>query len=36
VGFLQATVSFGLARDELRDGLMQYLQDVVHADKAAQ
>ncbi|WP_322867318.1 UTP--glucose-1-phosphate uridylyltransferase GalU [Aquicoccus sp. G2-2] len=35
-GFLQATVSFGLARDELRDGLMEYLQDVVHADKAAQ
>ncbi|UYV37419.1 UTP--glucose-1-phosphate uridylyltransferase GalU [Rhodobacteraceae bacterium D3-12] len=35
-GFLQATVSFGLAREELRDGLMDYLQDVVHADKAAQ
>jgi UTP--glucose-1-phosphate uridylyltransferase len=35
-GFLQATVSFGLARDDLHDGLMEYLQDVVHADKAAQ
>jgi len=35
-GFLQATVSFGLARDDLRDSLMAYLQDVVHADKAAQ
>ena len=35
-GFLQATVSFGLAREELRDGLMEFLQDIVHADKAAQ
>ena len=35
-GFLQATVSFGLARDDLRDGLMEFLQDIVHADKAAQ
>ncbi|MDU8927852.1 UTP--glucose-1-phosphate uridylyltransferase GalU [Alisedimentitalea sp. MJ-SS2] len=35
-GFLQATVSFGLARDDLRDSLMEYLVDVVHADKAAQ
>jgi UTP--glucose-1-phosphate uridylyltransferase len=35
-GFLQATVSFGLGRDDLRDALMEYLQDVVHADKAAQ
>ncbi|MDQ2090367.1 UTP--glucose-1-phosphate uridylyltransferase GalU [Marimonas arenosa] len=35
-GFLQAAVSFGLARDDLRDSLMEFLQDVVHADKAAQ
>lgn len=35
-GFLQATVSFGLARDDLRDSLMEFLQDIVHADKAAQ
>ncbi len=35
-GFLQATVSFGLAREELRDSLMEFLQDVVHSDKAAQ
>jgi len=35
-GFLQATVSFGLARDELRDGLMEFLQDITHANKAAQ
>ncbi|WP_372610356.1 UTP--glucose-1-phosphate uridylyltransferase GalU [Aquicoccus sp.] len=35
-GFLQATVSFGLAREELRDGLMEYLQDLLHVDKAAQ
>ncbi|MEZ5714628.1 MAG: UTP--glucose-1-phosphate uridylyltransferase GalU [Paracoccaceae bacterium] len=35
-GFLQATVSFGLAREDLRDNLMEFLQDIVHADKAAQ
>ncbi|MBA96518.1 UTP--glucose-1-phosphate uridylyltransferase GalU [Sulfitobacter sp.] len=35
-GFLQATVSFGLARDELRDDLYAYLQDVMMIDKAAQ
>lgn len=35
-GFLQATVSFGLARDELRDDLYCYLQEMMAADKAAQ
>ena len=35
-GFLQATVSFGLARDDLRDDLMEYLQDVVSMGKAAE
>mgnify|MGYP000217893248 FL=1 len=35
-GFLQATVSFGLAREELRDDLYAYLQDVIRVDKAAQ
>ncbi len=35
-GFLQATVSFALARPDLRDGLMEYLQDLLHVDKAAQ
>ncbi len=35
-GFLQATVAFALARDDLRDDLMGYLSDVVHAPKAAQ
>lgn len=35
-GFLQATVSFGLARPELRDDLMGFIQDVAHMDKAAQ
>ncbi|WP_010138876.1 UTP--glucose-1-phosphate uridylyltransferase [Oceanicola sp. S124] len=35
-GFLQATVSFGLARDDLRDELMGYLQDVVQHPQAAQ
>lgn len=35
-GFLQATVSFGLAREELRDDLYAYLQDVMQVDKAAQ
>ena len=35
-GFLQATVAFALARDDLRDDLWAYLNDVVHAEKAAQ
>lgn len=35
-GFLQATVAFALARDDLRDDLWSYLSDVVHAEKAAQ
>ena len=35
-GFLQATVAFGLAREELRDDLFGYLQDLMAADKAAQ
>ena len=35
-GFLQATVSFGLARDDLRDDLSAYLNDIVSMGKAAQ
>ncbi|SFR00212.1 UTP--glucose-1-phosphate uridylyltransferase GalU [Poseidonocella sedimentorum] len=35
-GFLQATVAFGLAREDLRDDLMSYLQDLFAAEKAAQ
>jgi UTP--glucose-1-phosphate uridylyltransferase len=35
-GFLQATVAFGLAREELRDDLLHYLRDVVLMDKAAE
>ena len=35
-GFLRATVAFALERDELRDDLWQYLNDVVHSKKAAQ
>ena len=35
-GFLQATVAFALARNELRDDLWAYLNDVVHSEKAAQ
>jgi UTP--glucose-1-phosphate uridylyltransferase len=35
-GFLQATVAFALARDDLRSDLWNYITDVVHADKAAQ
>ncbi|MGR3547204.1 MAG: UTP--glucose-1-phosphate uridylyltransferase [Roseovarius sp.] len=35
-GFLQATVAFALARDELRDELWNYISDVVHSEKAAQ
>ncbi len=32
-GFLQATVSFGLAREELRDDLHGYLQDIMSIEK---
>lgn len=35
-GFLQATVSFGLAREELRDDLLGYIRDVVQMDRAAE
>ncbi|SCZ70030.1 UTP--glucose-1-phosphate uridylyltransferase GalU [Epibacterium ulvae] len=35
-GFLQATVAFALARDDLRDDLMGYIQQVSQMDKAAQ
>lgn len=35
-GFLQATVSFGLARDDLRDELSRYLHEVVALEKAGQ
>ncbi len=35
-GFLQATVAFALARDDLRDDLLRYLNEVTHVDKAAQ
>jgi len=35
-GFLQATVAFGLAREELRDDLSSYLQSIMSVDKAAQ
>jgi UTP--glucose-1-phosphate uridylyltransferase len=35
-GFLQATVSFGLARDDLRDDLMEFLQTVTSSSKAAE
>ena len=35
-GFLQATVAFGLARDELREDLMGFLQDVVNFRQAAE
>jgi UTP--glucose-1-phosphate uridylyltransferase len=35
-GFLQATVSFALARDDLRDELQNFLYDIVNAAKAAQ
>ncbi|WP_163848037.1 UTP--glucose-1-phosphate uridylyltransferase GalU [Pseudooceanicola aestuarii] len=34
-GFLQATVSFGLSRDDLRGELMEYLQDIVGGSRAA-
>lgn len=35
-GFLQATVAFGLARDDLKDEFGQFLNDIVAAQKAAQ
>ena len=35
-GFLQATVAFGLAREELRDDLSAYLQSIAQIDRAAQ
>lgn len=35
-GFLQATVAFGLAREDLRDELAAYLQDIAVARQAAQ
>jgi UTP--glucose-1-phosphate uridylyltransferase len=35
-GFLQATVAFALAREDLRDDLLRYLQEMVQVDKAAE
>ena len=35
-GFLQATVAFGLAREELRDDLHSYLHSIMQIDKAAE
>ncbi|MCR9150848.1 MAG: UTP--glucose-1-phosphate uridylyltransferase GalU [Rhodobacteraceae bacterium] len=35
-GFLQATVAFGLSRDDLRDEFGQYLQDMMALRKAAE
>ncbi|THD73733.1 UTP--glucose-1-phosphate uridylyltransferase, partial [Thalassobius vesicularis] len=35
-GFLQATVAFGLSRDDLRDELMDYLQIATQISRAAQ
>ncbi|WP_417728560.1 UTP--glucose-1-phosphate uridylyltransferase GalU [Roseovarius sp.] len=35
-GFLQATVAFALARDDLRDDLWNYISDMVHSEQAAQ
>jgi UTP--glucose-1-phosphate uridylyltransferase len=35
-GFLQATVAFGLAREELRDEFGEYLREMVSIPKAAQ
>ncbi len=35
-GFLQATVAFALARDDLRDDLSRYLTEIAQLDKAAQ
>jgi UTP--glucose-1-phosphate uridylyltransferase len=35
-GFLQATVAFGLAREDLRDDLGRYLREMLQLDQAAQ
>lgn len=35
-GFLQATVAFALARDDLRDDLSRYLNEMVQIDRAAE
>jgi UTP--glucose-1-phosphate uridylyltransferase len=35
-GFLQATVAFALARDDLREDLSRYLSEMVQIDKAAE
>lgn len=35
-GFLQATVAFGLAREELRDDLSAYIHEIVAQEKAAE
>jgi len=35
-GFLQATVSFGLAREDLRDDLHGFMQEMLASEKAAQ
>jgi UTP--glucose-1-phosphate uridylyltransferase len=35
-GFLQATVAFGLEREDLRDDLQAFLQDIVRMGKAAE
>ncbi|MEL0436948.1 UTP--glucose-1-phosphate uridylyltransferase GalU [Phycobacter sp. K97] len=35
-GFLQATVSFALAREELRDELLQYITEIAQVGKAAE
>lgn len=35
-GFLQATVSFGLARDELKDEFSQFLTDISNVNRAAE
>ncbi|MBJ6371919.1 UTP--glucose-1-phosphate uridylyltransferase GalU [Sedimentitalea arenosa] len=35
-GFLQATVAFALARDDLREDLSRYLREVIQLDKAAE
>jgi UTP--glucose-1-phosphate uridylyltransferase len=35
-GFLQATVAFGLARDDLKDDLRGYIHEIMSVEKAAQ
>ena len=35
-GFLQATVAFGLARDDLKDDLRRYINEIAAVDKAAE